>query len=50
MNDATWWARVVQAGTERDGLRPQRVWTLHKDEHAATTDVKAVPASAPRSS
>ena len=24
MNDAAWWARVVQARTERDDLRPQR--------------------------
>ena len=43
MNDAAWWARVVQARTERDDLRPQRVWTLHKGEHAAAIDLKAVP-------
>ena len=43
MHDAAWWARVVQARTERDDLRPQRVWTLHKGEHAAAIDVKAVP-------
>jgi hypothetical protein len=42
MNDAAWWARVVQGRTERDDLRPQRVWTLHKGEHAAAIDVKAV--------
>jgi hypothetical protein len=27
MNDAAWWARVVQARTERDGLRPPGVGT-----------------------
>jgi hypothetical protein len=43
VNDAAWWARVVQARTERDDLRPQRVWTLHKGEHAAAIDLKAVP-------
>jgi len=31
MNDAAWWARVVQARTERDDLRPKRVWVLHKE-------------------
>ena len=43
MNDAAWWARVVQARTERDDLRPQGVSTLHKGEHAAAIDLKAVP-------
>jgi hypothetical protein len=31
------------AGTERDDLRPQRVWTLHKGQDAAAVDLKAVP-------
>ena len=35
MTNADWWARVVQARTERADLLPQRVWTLHKGEHAA---------------
>jgi hypothetical protein len=35
--------RVVQARTERDGLRPHRVWALRKDGHWATIDLKAVP-------
>jgi hypothetical protein len=43
MNDAAWWARVVQARTERDGLRPHRVLALRKDDHAAAIDLKAVP-------
>jgi hypothetical protein len=43
MNDAAWWARVVQARTERDDLRPQRVWALRKGEHEAAIDLKAVP-------
>jgi hypothetical protein len=43
VNDAAWWARVVQARTERDDLRPQRVWTLHNGDHAAAIDVKAEP-------
>ena len=34
---------MVQARTERDDPRPQRVWTLHKSEHAAAIDLKAVP-------
>jgi hypothetical protein len=42
MNDAAWWARVVQARTERDDLRPKRVWVLHKEGREATIDVKAV--------
>ena len=41
MTNADWWARLVQARTERD-LRPQRVWTLHKGEHAAAIDLEAV--------
>jgi hypothetical protein len=44
MNDAAWWARVVQARTERDGLRPHRVLALRKDGHEAAIDLKAVPA------
>ena len=43
MNDTDWWAHVVQARTERDDLRPQRVWTLRKGEHAPAIDLKAVP-------
>jgi hypothetical protein len=27
----------------RDDLRPKRVWTRHKGEHAAAIDLKAVP-------
>ena len=34
-----WWRR----GRSRADLLPQRVWTLHKGEHAATIDRKAVP-------
>jgi hypothetical protein len=34
--------RVVEARTERDDLRLQRVWTLDKGEHAAAIDLKAV--------
>ena len=49
MNDGAWWARVVQARTERDGLRPHRVLALRKDGHEAAIDLKArCPASAPR--
>ena len=43
MTNADWWARVVQARTERADLRPRRVWTLHKGEHAAAIDLEAVP-------
>ena len=43
MNDAAWWARVVQARTERADLLPRRVWTLHKGDHAAAINLKAVP-------
>jgi hypothetical protein len=43
VNDAAWWARVVQARTERDDLRPKRVWVLRKDGREAAIDVKAVP-------
>jgi len=43
VTNADWWTRVVQARTERDDLRPQRVWTLHKGAHAAAIDLKAVP-------
>jgi hypothetical protein len=34
---------VGARGTERDDLRPQRVWTLHKGEYAAAIDLQAVP-------
>jgi hypothetical protein len=40
MNDAAWWARVVQARTERDDLRPKRVWVLRKEGPEATIDVE----------
>ncbi len=43
MTSADWWARVVQGCTAREDLLPQRVWTLHKGEHAAAIDLKAVP-------
>ena len=43
MNDAAWWARVVEARMERDDLRPRRVWALHKDDRQASMDLKAVP-------
>ena len=43
MNDAAWWARVVQARTERADLLPQRVWALRNGEHEAAIDLKAVP-------
>jgi hypothetical protein len=43
VNDAAWWARVVQARTERDDLKPNRVWVLRKDGREAAVDVKAVP-------
>jgi hypothetical protein len=43
MRNADWWARVVHARTERDDLRPQRVWVLRKDGREAAIDVKAVP-------
>jgi hypothetical protein len=49
MTNADWWARVVQARTERADLRPRRMWTLHKGEHAAAIDLEAVQASARRS-
>jgi hypothetical protein len=42
LTNADWWARVVQARTERDDLLPQRVWALRKGEHEAAIDVKAV--------
>jgi hypothetical protein len=37
------WARVVEARTERDDLRPKRVWVLRKEGREAAIDVKAVP-------
>jgi hypothetical protein len=43
MTNADWWARVVQARTERDNLRSQRVWALRNGEHEAAIDLKAVP-------
>ena len=43
MTNAAWWARVVEARTERDDLRPKRVWVLRKDGREAAIDVKAVP-------
>jgi hypothetical protein len=43
MNDAAWWARVVQARTQRDDLLPQRVWALRKDGHEIAIDLRAVP-------
>src|SRR5215211_3016099 len=43
MTNADWWARVMQARTTRDELRPQRVWALRKGEHEAAIDLKAVP-------
>jgi hypothetical protein len=43
MTNHAWWARVVQDRTERDDLRLQRVSTLHNGDHAAATDLKAVP-------
>ena len=50
MTNADWWARVVQARTERDDLRPQRVWTLRKGEHEAVArPASGAKASAPNS-
>ena len=43
MTNADGWERVVQARTERDDLRPKRVWVLRKDGREAAIDVKAVP-------
>jgi hypothetical protein len=43
MNDAAWWARVVQARTERTDLLPKRMWALRKGDHEAAIDLKAVP-------
>jgi hypothetical protein len=43
LNDAAWWARVVQARTERQDLLPKRVWALRKGGHEAAIDLKAVP-------
>src|SRR5215203_6477809 len=43
MNDAAWWARVVEARTERDHLRPTRAWVLRKEGREAAIDAKAVP-------
>jgi hypothetical protein len=46
MNDASWWARVVQARTERDDLRPKRVWALRKEGREAAIDLTEYPGSA----
>jgi hypothetical protein len=43
LNDAAWWARVVQARTERQDLLPKRVWALRKGGHEAAIDLKTVP-------
>ncbi len=43
MNDAAWWARVVQARTERDDLRPKRVVGAPQRGREAAIDLKAVP-------
>jgi hypothetical protein len=43
MNDAAWWARVVQARTEHGDLLPHRVWALRKEGHEAAMAPKAVP-------
>ena len=43
MNDAAWWARVIQARTARQDLLLRRVWALQKNGHAAAIDLKAVP-------
>jgi len=43
MTNSDWRARVVQARTERDDLRPKRVWVLRKEGREAAIDVKAVP-------
>jgi hypothetical protein len=43
MTNADWWARVVQARTQHDDLRPQRVWARRKGEHEAAIDLNAVP-------
>src|SRR4051794_21394996 len=43
MTNTDWWARVVQARTAHHDLLPQRVWTLHKGEHAAAIDLEAAP-------
>jgi hypothetical protein len=43
MNGAALWARVVEARTNREDLRPQRMWALRKDGREAAIDVKAVP-------
>jgi hypothetical protein len=43
VTDADWWARVVQARTEREDLLPKRVWALRTGEHEAAMDLRAVP-------
>jgi hypothetical protein len=43
LNDAAWWARVVQARASREELLPQRVWALRKGEREAAMGLKAVP-------
>jgi len=43
LTNAAWWARVVQARTERADLLPQRVWTLRNGTSEAAIDLRAVP-------
>ena len=43
MSNAEWWGRVVQARTQHADLLPQRIWSLRKDGHEATIDLRAVP-------
>jgi predicted flap endonuclease-1-like 5' DNA nuclease len=43
MNDAAWWARVVQTRTERDDPRPQRVLDAAQGRARRRDDLKAVP-------
>jgi hypothetical protein len=40
MTNADWWARVVQARSERADLMPQRVWALRTDGLEAVIDLK----------
>ena len=43
MTNADWWARVVQARTERADLIPRRVWTLRNGSREAAIDLREVP-------
>ena len=45
MTNADWWARVVQARTERADLIPRRVWTLRNRSREAASGLRAVPGS-----